>query len=94
MLEHTYSEPKLVLSDSEDAAISQGLIVAEKNVLFEITDFSIIDGLISLLATYYVLHVNYPKSVPAQSLLLFLQERKLGTNIEEISKMQGNSECC
>lgn len=76
MLEHTYSEPRLVhfLSDSEDAAISQGLIVAEKNVLFEITDFSIINGLISFLATYYVFHVNYPKSVPAQSLLLFLLE--------------------
>ena len=87
MLEHTYSEPRLVLflSDSEDAAISQGLIVAEKNILFEITDFSIIDGLISHLATYYVFHVNYPKSVPAQSLLLFLQEIIL-ENPEPIQK--------
>ena len=48
--------------------------MAEKNVLFEITDFSIINGLISFLATYYVFRVNYPKSVPAQSLLLFLLE--------------------
>ena len=39
------------------------------------TDFSLIDGFISLLASYYVFYVNYPsKSVPTQSLLLFFQE--------------------
>ena len=49
--------------------------MAEKTVIFEVTDFSLIDGFISLLASYYVFYVNYPsKSVPAQSLLLFFQE--------------------
>jgi len=32
----------------------QGFIIAEKNVLFEITDFMIVEGLTSLLASYYV----------------------------------------
>ena len=87
VLENTYSEPRLVLflSDSENTDISQGLLVAEKNVLHEITDFTVIDGLISLLAAYYVFHVNYPKSVPAQSLLLFLQECLL-VNLEPNTK--------
>jgi hypothetical protein len=49
-------------------------VVAEKSLIFEVTDFSVIDGIISLLASYYVFHVNYPRSVPAQSLLLFFQE--------------------
>ena len=37
------------------------------------TDFSIVEGLVSLLASYYIFHVNYPKSIPA-----FIQEYLLG----------------
>ena len=48
--------------------------MAEKTLIFEITDFSILQGLVSLLASYYVFHVNYPKSVPALSFCLFIQE--------------------
>ena len=83
----THSDPRLVLflSDTEITKVSEGFVVAEKNVLFEVTDFTVIDGLISLLAAYYVFHVNYPKSVPAQSLLLFLQEYLL-ENLEPSTK--------
>ena len=75
------------LSDENDSStdaeiISQGFVVSEKNIVFEITNFSVINGLISLLASYYVFHVNYPTSVPAQSLLLFLQEALLEHPIE------------
>ena len=48
--------------------------MAEKSLLFEVTNFSVIEGLVSLIATYYVFHISYPKPVPAFSLLLFLQE--------------------
>ena len=33
------------------SANNQGFIVAEKNILFEITDFSVVRGVICLLAT-------------------------------------------
>ena len=41
-----------------------------KRTVFDITNYSVI----SLLASYYVFHVDYPTSVPPQSLLLFLQD--------------------
>ena len=55
---------------------SQGVIVAEKEVLFDVivNGFSVVDGLIALLAAYYVFYVKYPKSTPAAGFLLFLQE--------------------
>jgi len=52
----------------------QGFIIAEKNVLFEITDFTIAEGLTSLLASYYVYYISYPKSSPGTGILLFMQE--------------------
>jgi len=41
---------------------SQGRIVAEKEVLFDVVvdGFSVVDGLITLLAAYYVFYVKYP----------------------------------
>ena len=49
---------------------SQGVIVAEKEVLFDVivNGFSVVDGLIAQLATYYV---KYLKSIPAAGFLLF-----------------------
>jgi len=32
------------------------------------------EGIITLFATYYVYDVSYPKSLPAMSFLLFIQE--------------------
>ena len=34
-------------------------------------------GMTQLSATYFTFHVNYPKSVPAQSFLMFIQEMLL-----------------
>ena len=53
---------------------SQGFIIAEKKVLFEINKFNIAEGLISLLSSYYAFYINYPKSSPATGVLLFIQE--------------------
>ena len=51
--------------------------MAERAVLFEINDFTISEGLISLLASYYVYYISYPKSPPAAGTLLFMQEMLL-----------------
>ena len=48
--------------------------MAERAVLFEISDFNIAEGLISLLASYYTYYISYPKSSPAAGILLFMQE--------------------
>lgn len=47
----------------------QGYIVAEKAMLFEVTDFNITEGLVSLLASYYAYYISYPKSSPAAGIL-------------------------
>ena len=64
------------LRNNDDKVNSQGLIIAEKELLFEvdINGFSVVDGLIALLAAYYIFYVKYPKSTPAAGFLLFLQE--------------------
>ena len=71
----TFSEPRMVIfANPNHSETAQGFVVAEKSVIFEIGDFTIIKGLIQLIATYYTFHVSYPKSVPARSFLLFIQE--------------------
>ena len=60
------------------SAHAQGFIIAEKEMLFEIPSFTVAEGIISILATYYAYYINYPKSLPAQSFLLFVQEILLG----------------
>ena len=57
---------------------SQGYIVAEKEVIFEVDGFSLLEGLISLIASYYSLYISYPKSTIAAMELLFIQEALLG----------------
>ena len=52
--------------------------MAEKEILFEVTEFSVCDGIVCLIASYYVFHVDYPKSVVANKFLLFVQELLLG----------------
>ena len=54
--------------------LSQAFIIAEKTIIFEVTDVNVCQCLLSLLATYYVFDISYPKSQPASSFLLFLQE--------------------
>ena len=70
--EKTFPEPRLVIIGQGEN--SQGFIVAEKQILLEVDGFNILEGLITLLASYYVFYVSYPKSGPAAGTLLFLQE--------------------
>ena len=63
-------EPRLVIFRNGEN--SQGYIVAEKEVIFEVDGFSLLEGLISLIASYYSLYISYPKStIAAMELLLF-----------------------
>ena len=41
----------------------KGLVAAEKQVLFEIENFTVTTGLTLLLAAYYVFYVKYPMQV-------------------------------
>ena len=82
--EKTFPEPRLVIiGDGEN---SQGFIVAEKQILLEVDGFNILEGLITLLASYYVFYVSYPKSGPAAGTLLFLQEVVLNEQAQVIRK--------
>ena len=67
-------EPRLIIFTDEKRLRFEGIIASEKEVLIKIDNFSILDGLVTLIATYYAFDVRYPKSLPAQSLLLFIQE--------------------
>ena len=77
--EKAFSEPRLIIFVNEqDMKNAQGFIIAEKQVLFEVDSFTLTDGLISLIASYYVFYVSYPKLSPATGVLLFIQEILLG----------------
>ena len=52
-------EPRLVVFKDHNGRPNQGFIVAEQEVLFEVTGFTIIEGMISLLAAYYSLYISY-----------------------------------
>lgn len=79
--ENTFSEPRLVLFLTEDLdTISQAFVVAEKTIIFEISgEVNVKQAICSLIAAYYVFYVNYPKSVPAYCLLMFVQEHLMGS---------------
>ena len=82
--EKTFPEPRLVIIGKGEN--SQGFIVAEKQILLEVDGFNILEGLITLLASYYVFYVSYPKSGPAAGTLLFLQEVVLNEQAKVIRK--------
>ena len=74
-MEKTFSEPRLIIfHDVADKTNDQAFIVAEREIVFEVTSFSLEEGLLSLIAAYYAFFVKYPKSSPAASTLLFIQE--------------------
>ena len=74
-----FPEPRLIVfvnkNDKQDA---QGFVVAEETILFEVDSFCVVDGIVSLLSSYYAFYIKYPKSVVALSFLLFVQEILLG----------------
>jgi hypothetical protein len=71
--EKSFPEPRLVILKGS-ATCAQGFIVAEGSILFEITEFSVIKGMIALVACYYNLYINYPKVTRATTFLILLQE--------------------
>lgn len=76
--EKVFAEPRLVVFGVEGSTKdTQGFIVAEREVLFEVNSYSTLEGIISLIAAYYVFYVSYPKSSVAASTLLFIQEALL-----------------
>ena len=66
---------------------AQGFIVAEKEILFEVTNFSIVEGLVCSIASYYAFFVSYPKSSPATGILLFIQEMLLCNRDDTVKKL-------
>ncbi len=73
--EKVFPEPRLVIFGRESSTRdTQGFIIAEGEVLFEVDNFTILEGVTSLLASYYVFYVSYPKSSLAAGVLLFFQE--------------------
>ena len=84
MEEKTFPEPRLVLFGGVNSI--QGFVVAEGEIIFEVEDFCLMNGLLYLLASYYVFHVSYPKSSIAAGVLLFLQEVILNKPDDTIKK--------
>jgi len=77
--EKVFPEPQLlVFADESCPEKATGCLVAEKEILYKIPGFSVIEGIISLIASYYTFFVSYPASSPARYFLLFLQEILLG----------------
>ena len=74
--EKSFAEPKLVIftNQADKECKAQGFVLAEKAMLFEIPEFTVLGGLTSLLAAYYIFDVSYPKSFAAANFLLFTQE--------------------
>ena len=47
-------------------------------MLFEVDGFTVVEGLISLIASYYAFYASYPQASPVAGVLLFVQEALLG----------------
>lgn len=73
-----FTEPRLVIfANKSDLTTAQGFVCAEKLLFFEVTEFSVISGIVSLIAAYYCYYVRYPKPLAARMFLLFIQEMLL-----------------
>ena len=79
-----FVEPRMVIF--KDTSNSLSYIVAEKEVLFEVNNCAIVDCLTSLIASYYVMDISYPKSSIAAAELLFIQEILLGVSNKDTKK--------
>ena len=78
-------EPRLVAFHDQRGP-NQGFIVAEKEMIFETTNFTVAEGLACLLATYYTPYISYPKSAVAADELLFIQEMLLQVEADKDMK--------
>jgi hypothetical protein len=72
---NSFPEPRLVVfAREQDIKEAQEFIITEKQILFEVDNFTLVDRLVSLIAAYYTFYVSYPKSSPATGVLLFIEE--------------------
>ena len=70
-----YTEPRLLIFlNKANPSLTQGFVAAEKELLFEVSDFAVTEGIISLIATYWAYHIQYPKPLPSLNFMLFIQE--------------------
>lgn len=77
--EKAFSEPQLVgFHNGAADDMEQWYVIAEKEVLLEVIPPTAAAAVTMIMAAYYCLHIDYPKSsLPATSCLLFLQETVL-----------------
>ena len=67
------NEPSLIVySDPDDDEIKQQFLIAEHEVIYELTTTKLIDGLVLLMAMYYVFDVSY--NFRCKATMFFLQD--------------------
>ena len=72
----SFPEPRLIIfAQKQDIKEAQGFIIAEKQILFEVDSFTVVDGMVSLIASYYAFYVSYPRSSPATAIQEHLLEQ-------------------
>ena len=64
----------MIFSNENVCNNDQAIIIAEGDVILTLDNFTVSDGLLHLIASYYIYDINYPSSTPALSMLLFFQE--------------------
>lgn len=71
-LKSTMMEPRLVIFCTQEDNSQQMFICAENEVILEIPTSKLVDGLVHLMAMYYVFDVQYPSFCKAT--LFFIQD--------------------
>ncbi len=84
--EKSFPEPRLAFFGTDEVDHLQAFVVAEGRIVLEVTEISVVDSIISLIASYYALYISYPKALPAAGLLLFIQELLMEIRETQIKK--------
>ncbi len=87
--EKSFAEPRLAFFGTDEVGEIehfQAFVIAEGRIVLEVTEMTIINCIISLIAVYYALYISYPKALPAAGLLLFIQELLLEIKETQIKK--------
>ena len=63
--ENVFPEPRLVVLSAEKGNWNcvQGFVVVERELMFKVENFSMLEGIVSLIATYYTFYISHPKSL-------------------------------
>ena len=74
----SFAEPRVAGIRDTTTRLQQCFVNSENAVLLEVKPPTVFAAMQTVLAVYYSLHISYPKtSIPAKSVLLFLQEKIL-----------------